>query len=259
MSKEFPGPSWRDWLLLLGSLGFVALGILLWRHDRNTAVTSIAFFGACAAVGTAQIVSKLRMRNVVMSAIPEGVPLRPRPGTIIAMGLGLLALGATLYIFQAEQNSILRWISLGIAGFGTLLLMGWLTGYLPAGFVQLDPDALVVATSRSSMHIPWDAIGGVEIRTFHGHVTLCLDPLDLDRIESRPPLSREKLNRSMALAKRLGGAPVMILQTQVDVPLPSLYKAIRSRVPHANSGNGDKRFDELIAKGAASDVLRPSS
>lgn len=232
ISNPFPRPNWSDWFLVIVGVAFSAAGAFLWRSDRNVAIMTIAFFGSGAVWGLITIARKIQLRRTADIAvnIPEGAPIRPKAATILIMGLWLLLLGLVLSVFTPNPPFWFYLAILCMIAPGALLLLGWSAGKLPAGFVQLDPDALVISYRQGVARIPWAAIGSVRVRNVFGHVAIALDNIDPSRLTIDPPNQTKKLARNFAWANRLTGSSMAILQQQVGVPLPSLFAEIGRRV-----------------------------
>lgn len=231
-TNPFPRPNWSDWFLVIIGVAFSAAGAFLWRSDRNVAIITIAFFGSGAVVGLITIARKIQLRRTADIAvdIPEGVPMRPNPATTVVMGLWLLLLGLVLPVFTPSSPFWYYLCTFGMIAVGALLLLGWAAGKLPAGFVKIDPDALVTSNHQGVTRIPWAAIGSVRVRNYLGHVAIALDDIDLSHVTIDPPHQMKKLVRDFKLTNRFTGSSMLILQQQVGVPLPSLFAELGRRV-----------------------------
>ncbi len=146
-TPDRPRPSVMDWLLVALNVAFVAMGLLILPHERDTGLVTIAFFGSCLAVAAGTVLRKLRYRRFSAERIvvAGGVPIRPSAIFMPLLGGWLGVLGVVMFVFGHEYPLMFRAIAVFVAVVGVVVLALSFTGRLPGGFLQFDPEALTIA------------------------------------------------------------------------------------------------------------------
>jgi len=228
-------------MLLAISVAFVAAGLLMLPSKRDVAVPTLAFFGACASVAVATIARKLRFTRLrpIAVEIVGGTPIRPSRLYMGVLGGALLALGTVLISYWHSSAPTLVVLSVWtMIVAGALLLLGLVTGYLPAGFIRFDPAGLTIGRRADSFTLPWDCITSVVPGEMHDNPVLLLCVGDLDAIIVNPSSARARVIASLLSNLRWVGAHVMIMSSQYRIELPLLVSAIERYVRDPRSREG---------------------
>lgn len=224
-----PGPTFKDWLLLAINVVFVAMGVVIVPSDRNTGITTLAFFGSCLVISAGIVWSKLWRRNFRAQAVRVvgGVPIRPKRAPVVLAGAWLLGLGVILVVFGGDAPVLIRIIFAVIALVGFALLAGAATGLWPAGHLQFDPKTFTIAYRGWSACIPWDAITGISEADFHASPMLLIGVSDVSRIGFGSEEARRKGIKAIAQCRASFGTDFAIMTLHFGVDLPVLAASVR--------------------------------
>jgi hypothetical protein len=223
------GPGAKDWALLLISAGFVLLGVVILPSNRDVGILNIAFFGLCSAVGAGIVVRKLRYARLqpLRAELTGGVPIRPSRAKLAVLGAALAVVGAILIVFgcsRAPDEVVLAfWV---MAGAGVLLLVGVAVGWLPAGYVQFDPEGITLGQRGWSYTVPWQRIARMAGGEYHSNPVLLLWLDDLEAVQAKPPERHAKAIERMRSSERWVGAHVLLMPEQYGLELPLLLTAL---------------------------------
>jgi hypothetical protein len=234
---SFPGPGFRDWLLLGIGLAFVAMGVLIVPKHRDGGIVTIALFGTCAAIAAFTVVRKLRQARLEATRVEVvgGVPIRPSRAVVGGVGASMLALGAILIVFSRGYGLLFWACAWFVAGVGALLSVGVATGRLPAGYLQLDPDGITIGMRRWSYTVAWDRIARVAPGELHDNAVLLIW---IDRPEDvvvRPAQYQSKAHAALCTNLSWVGAHLVVMTGQYRMDLPLLLKAIERYVSDPSS------------------------
>src|SRR5688572_29358707 len=155
--RRFRRPGIVDWAVLTIGVLFVALGLFLLPHEPDVAIVTLAFFGSCALVAAHTVLRKRAdsRADLRWAGLVGGVPIRPSRTGAFLLASWITVLGITLLIFGGTYPPAFRAISWLLAAIGALLLLAWLLGWVPAGYLQFDPNGITIAGRRSSYRVPW--------------------------------------------------------------------------------------------------------
>jgi hypothetical protein len=229
LKDEFPRPSFRDWLLLLVSLGFAAAGGLLFREDLNAAISFIVFFGIGAFVSAGTILRKRRFRQesrVNEAEIAGGVPIRPSRKAALMTGLAMFVSGAVLLYFGDPFPLLYTLSMFALTSMGAFILLGVIFRFLPKGYIQFDPPGLSVGERLWTLTIPWDQIIFVAPGGLGDNVMLLIGISQIEAVEVRPEKYREKVLKRFKSNIRWFGVPMTIMPGRYGLSLPLLIKAM---------------------------------
>lgn len=227
-AARHPLPAVRDWALLAISVVFVAAGLFILPRDPNVGIVTLAFFGSCLAVFAAIIVRKLRVRRFTGETIEVvgGVPIRPQRWRILLLGGWLLALGTILLVFAKDPPDLIWWLAAFIAAVGASVMAGVLTGRLPGGYLQFDPEGFTIANRQWRAVIPWDQIASVNEGELADNPILLISVHDLAAVTITPPDAIANAAKTIARYEATYGANFMIMTTHYGIDLPVLTATI---------------------------------
>ena len=221
-------PSLQDWALAAIGTMFVLMGLVILPHDLNTGVTTIAFFGVCAAVGINTIVRKRRYARQRVDGIEVvgGVRIRPSRLRLVSFGCLLLALGVVLLVFSPAAPYLV-WLSFWlIAGVGALMLVGVAVGYLPNQYIEFRPDGLVLGYRSWTVLLPWERIERVSAGEMHSNPVLLLSLDAPETCDVTPPAKLGKFLKYVGQSRGWIGADIFLMTTHFGIDLPVLVGAV---------------------------------
>jgi len=221
-------PSIRDWALAAIGIMFVVMGLVILPHDLNTGVTTIAFFGACAAAGIATIVRKLRYarQSVQGITVVGGARIRPSRLRLALFGGGLLGLGVVLLVFSPAAPALVWYSFWVIAGAGALVLAGVATGLLPNQYIEFTPEGLMFGFRGWAVLLPWDRIARVAAGELHRNPALLLRLDGPETFQVTPPSKQKKFLKYVDQCRGWVGADMFLMTTHFGIDLPLLVAAI---------------------------------
>jgi hypothetical protein len=225
----YPRPGFGDWLLLAGSVMFVAGGLFIIRSDPNTGIVTIAVFGLAAAVHAVNLVRKwrfYRMRRPLQVHVVGGVPIRPLRGNLVIAGAGIAALGVVIVVFGRHYGLVMWSIGWLLAATGIVLLLALAGRLLPVGYLRFDAPGITIAGRDWAYMIPWDNISQMATGEYNRNPVLLIRLHHEDAIEVRPPERKGKVLKRLAWSTALFGAPVMLMPSQYGLDLPLLVQAL---------------------------------
>ena len=233
----FPRPGVRDWAFLATSLGFVGAGFVLLPSERDGAIVTIAFFGACALVAGSTVVRKLRFHRLrpIHAEIAGGVPIRPARSAAGSLGAALLLLGSILVVFGRGHGLVFWAIAWFIALVGAVVLLGVVTGRLPVGYVKFDAPGITLGRRRWSFTIPWDRIARLAPGEFHDNPVLLLWVDEPGAVRAHPAEYQPRVEAELVRSYEWVGAHVMLMTSQYGLDLPLLMRALERYVADPSS------------------------
>lgn len=233
------GPGARDWLLLAISLAFVAMGAVLVVAGRGGAVGAICvlFFGACAAIGAAEIVRKRRAArqdadpSLVARFEPE-LPLRAdRRGLAVRLG-GLAVFGALLAILGRELGGGFVILSglLALLGAGGLVALA--LGYTGGSALRFTAEALEVEQRGASYSVPWDSIVAIDLASIHDQPLVRISVASVEELLAgvEPPAGARTVARAIGWNRGLCGADLTFMPRAFGVDEVVLLRALERYV-----------------------------
>lgn len=225
------GPSLQDWLLLVIGAAFVLMGLAVLSKDPTAGLVTIAFFGSCLGVAVINIVRKRRYQSYAALApahvsVAGGVPIRPKKSIAVAMSLWLIGLGLIMAVAGARYPLAFRLIGVVLMILGAGMLIAIWKNWVPAGFLQFDPDAFTIGYRRFAVRIPWDNIASVMEGEYHSNPVLLLDVHDAAAITAVPPDALARAMKAIATNRTWAGADFMVMTTQFGLDLPVLSETV---------------------------------
>ncbi len=219
--------TFKDWLLALIGLLFTLGGLLIIKKDFKTGITTLALFGACFASAVRVIIrkSRLQKQSLVTAAVAGGEPIRPSRRRIAMLGVGLLAVGSVLAIFQPDGDKIFFGCALFMALAGSALLVGLATGRLSKAYLQFDPPGLSFGDAGGRAVIPWDAIERVARGELSNNPVVFLS-VDRDSVVAEPSSYLGKVQRRMASSRSWTGADFVIMSSTYGIDATVLVAAL---------------------------------
>lgn len=234
----------RDWYLLVGSLAFVALGILfLIRGDDDTApLATIAVFGACAGVAVHQLRGQRKLERQASDpsltvAVVGGAPIEVDRRRLVLAMVGLLAFGLFLAATGGPLGEGFVAVSLLVAGFAAVALVALAFGWRRGFALIFTREGIVFESPRLVYEVAWSAIIGVELTTINEQPVITLFVADPHALAASAEVRRGEPARAQArLARDLDrsfewfGAHLVIAPSTYGVDAVVLLRAIERYV-----------------------------
>ncbi|KUM54827.1 hypothetical protein AR688_16320 [Rheinheimera sp. EpRS3] len=219
--------TFKDWLFALIGLLFTLSGLLIIQKDFNTGITTLVFFGSCFAVAAHTIIRKLRLQRQSLRTVTVvgGEPIHASKKRIALLGIGLLAFGSTLMLFQPDDNKIFYGITLLIALTGAVMLVGLFSGRLAKTYIQFDPSGFTFGYPKGKVSIPWEAITDLYRGEIHNNQAIFLSVAQ-ENILVEPASYLAKVNKQMASSRKWTGADFVIMTSTYGIDAPVLMAAI---------------------------------
>jgi hypothetical protein len=117
---------------------------------------------------------------------------------------------------------------LGFLGLGCYILIGLYLGWLPAHYVQFDPQGITFGERGFSYLVTWENIAGLAARELDGNAVLLLQLYRPDAIEVTP--HGRKARALNGMARNPSGADVVLATTQYRMDLSLLTQAVERYV-----------------------------
>jgi hypothetical protein len=138
-----------------------------------------------------------------------------------------------------------RALGLFVAGVGVFLLVGAAVGRWPAGYIEFNPDTLVIARRRWRARIAWDGIAEIIESEWQRNPVLLLNVADSNALLIEPPEAAAEATRAIAKNIMWMGAHFAIVTTQYGFDLPVLAAALR-RYAGESAARADLRRDVVL-------------
>ncbi|WP_341677919.1 hypothetical protein [Niveibacterium sp. SC-1] len=217
----------KDYLLVAISAIFVVIGCILLPRDPDAGIVALAMFGPCLVFFAYAILRRHRRKRVPLQAqVLGGTPLRPLRGRLLMLGLGMLVLGTVLATHGAGAGRVFVWLTGFVAGFGAVLSVLVLLRVLPAGYVQFDPDALVIGTRRDTVRVPWSAISGMAETELHHNPVVLIWVGDPAALNVQPESRTARVLARMTSSRNWLGADFAIMCSQYGIDSTVLLVAL---------------------------------
>lgn len=229
------GPKARDWLLLAGSLAFVATGALLVAVGRGGAVgvVCVLFFGSCAAIAAAEIVRKRRAArqdedpSLVVRFEPGRTLRADARGLVVRLG-ALAGGGALLAILGRELGTgfVIGCGLLALLGAGGLVALA--LGYTGRLALRFTADALWVEHRGVRYPVSWDSIVAVDLAAIHDQPIVRITVADVDALLARvePPGAARTVARAIGWNRGLCGGDLTFVPRAFGVDEVVLLRAV---------------------------------
>ena len=222
-----PGPSRRDWALLVTCAVFVAMGIFILPSKLDVGIVTIVLFGLAGLAPITTIVRKRRNRRErpLRAAIVGGVRIGASRSRLVMLSLALVLLGGTLVWFGGSYPATFRVLAWFVAVVGLLLCIAVAARWLPVGHLMFTPQGLTMGHRGYTVFIRWDdmlALDGIEL---HDNPALRLWLRPGANITVEPPAFRRRALSAMATNEGWLGAPIVIMTGTYALDLPPLQKA----------------------------------
>jgi hypothetical protein len=229
------GPGARDWLLLAGSLAFVAMGVLLVAVGRGGAVgvACVLFFGACAAIAAAEIVRKRRAARQdedpsLVVRFEPGQTLRADARRIGVVSGGLAGFGALLAILGRDLGAgfVIACGLLALLGAGGLLALA--LGYTGRSGLRFTADALWVEQRGARYPVLWDSIVAVDLTAVNDQPIVRITVASVEELLARvePTEAARTVARAIGWNRGLCGADLTFAPRAFGVDEVVLLRAV---------------------------------
>jgi hypothetical protein len=258
-THPFGPPDPRDWLVLVISLLFVAMGVfqIVSGRDWRTGAITLMFFGGGAVLFAARIVTRLRQQRrtgVEGVAIAGSRDIPMARGRILALVAGVGVFGAAGVFLGGSMGLILQTLCAGLAVFAVGFSLAVIFNWLPAVVLRFEPEGLVVQRgAKRRYRVGWDDIAGLSVGELARNPMILLRFHDAEAVTLLPGGVRALVNREIASTRGLYGADLMIMPRLFGLDAQLLAAALQRYIenPAARS--------ELVAwKAVAQDQGRPT-
>ncbi len=225
----------RDLISLIINWAFALLGLALLPSAPDVGLVTLALFGSGALfLGWQQWRRYTEHRLLLTSvAVAGGVPIAQRRGSTVVKGLWLVALGLVFVVFGGSYPVAFQWLG------GFVFLVGIAVTALaalrlhPAGFLQFEPDGLIIAQRSWQVLVPWDRIYAVKRGDISNTPFIRLGVTDIATLAITPPSATAKALQEMLSGSRWSWGPFMIFPTHYGIATPVLGGAIVHYVRNA--------------------------
>lgn len=237
-TDRYPPPSWQDWGLLGIGVVFCACGLLIFGERPEVGIMTLLLFGGCTVVFARIILRRYRYRRYRASVaeVQGGVRIPPARTRFVLMALWMIALGVAAHAYARGYGAIFQWLCYGVGVAGAVLLLGVISGRVPAmSFLQFDPAGLTVGYRRWTLMLPWDDIVNVAEAEMSSNPVVLLWLNDAQALQVDPPGKRASAWRMLASKSAWTGADITIMASQYAIDLPLLVDAISRYVREPDS------------------------
>jgi hypothetical protein len=221
--------SWREVLSVMINAAFALVGLVLLPSQPDVGIVTLAFFGSGALfLGWLQwqryVEHKIAFTSV---GVVGGVRLLPRRGFMLVMGAWLFVLGVVLVVFGERYSIIFQGLAAFVAACGLVAAVMAMLRLLPAGFLQFEPDGLIIGQRGWHVLVPWDCIYAVQQNELHNNPVIQLGVERNDALVVTPASAQAKADKAMAGGSLLNWGPFLIFPMHYGIPTPVLAGAIQ--------------------------------
>jgi hypothetical protein len=207
---------------------FGLLGLALMFHDFSVGLVTAAFFGSGGFfLGWLQWKRYEDHRLMLTSVeVAGGVRIWPRRGFLFTMGAWSGAVGTIMYVFGDSYPDLFRWLAIFIAASGFLLAaLAWLRLF-PGGFLQFEPEGLIIAKRGWQMLIPWDKVDNVSTGELQNNPYVHVWVVDRAALVFTPDSAKVKAEKALASSSIWQWNPLVIFPMHFGIPTTILAAAI---------------------------------
>ncbi len=226
---------WRDrWTIIINGV-FALLGLLLIRANLDVGIVTVAFFGSGAfLLAWLQWRKYVEHRQTLTSVdVVGGVRIYPRRAFMLVMGGWLAALGLVLFVFGTSYPGLLRWIAAFIFVCGFVLCVLTVLRQYPPGFLQFEPDGLMIGRRGWQVRVPWDCIYAVETGEISNNPIIQLGVTDRHMLVVSPATAQSIADKAMKGGSLTDWGPFIIFPMHYGVASKVLAGAIMHYVEDA--------------------------
>ena len=239
-------PKWSDFLAIVINAVIGLLGLVLLPSKPDVGIVTASFFGTGAVfLGWLQWERysdhKLALTSVEVAG---GVRIYPRRAFMVGMGVWMAALGLVMLVFGAVFSVVFQGIAAFIAFVGVVLTVAAMFRLYPAGFLQFEPDGLIIGQRGWQILIPWDAIYGVVQSEIQSNPIIRLGIEDPLAVVVSPASAQAKADKAMNGGTLTNWGPFIIFPMHYGIPSSVLAGAIMQYAKNAAArrGLGTKRL-----------------
>jgi hypothetical protein len=150
------------------------------------------------------------------------------------LGLGLLAVGGVLAIFQPSDDKLFLGCALFVALGGSVLLVGLATGRLSRNYLQFDPPGMSFGYFGGKATIPWAAIESVSRGEIYDNPAVFLR-VDRSAVFAEPSSYLARVHKRMDSSRSWMGADFVVMSSTYGVDATVLVAAMTRYVTSPES------------------------
>jgi hypothetical protein len=216
---------------IIGNLAFAVIGLVLLPSSPSLAFICLAFFGGGGFFLAWLQWRRFQDHQLDPSSVEVVGGVRILPSKfMVSIGLGLAVVGFVIFYFGGEYPVFLQWLGALIGVFGAVIFVLALMGRFPPGFLQFEPDGLIIGRTGWQMLVPWDRIYAIEQGTLENNPIITLGVVDIDSIEITPAAKEKKARKIISGGSAWQWTPLKIFPMHYSIPTPVLVGAIRHYV-----------------------------
>jgi uncharacterized membrane protein YeaQ/YmgE (transglycosylase-associated protein family) len=212
-----------DLLALIINGLFGLLGLLIMPSNPSVGIVTTAFFGSGAVFLGWLHWRRYQDHRLQFTDIEVvgGARILPRRGFLLTIGFWLTSLGTLMVVFGQSYPILFQWLGGLIALSGAVLLVLVALRIVPAGFLQFEPQGLIIGSRSWQAIVPWDWIIDVQQTEFQNNSMVLLTIANVEQLDVKPATARPKALRA------IGQKPFTILPLYYGIPSPLLAAAIK--------------------------------
>ncbi len=226
-SPRYRMPRGDFWALAINAV-FGLLGLLLLPSNPPVGIVTTAFFGSGAV-----LLGWLQWRrwqdhtlHFTHVDVAAGVRILPRRGFLLVIGAWLFCLGLILVIFGGSYPALLQWLGGFIALAGAVFLVLAALRIAPPGFLQFEPNGLIVGQRGWQVLVPWEWITDVRLSDVQSNPVVLLSVAHVDKLEVTPAAAQPRALKAMAGSTWWSWGPFILFPLHFGIPSPVLAGAI---------------------------------
>jgi hypothetical protein len=220
----------HDLLPILCNVVLALIGLVLLPSKADVGIVTVAFFGSGAYfLGLLQwrkyAEHKLKLTSV---EVVGGARIYPKRSFMVLMGLWLLILGFVFIVFGGSYPAMFRWIGGFVAVCGFVVAVLAALRLHPAGFLQFEPEGLIIGQRGWRVMVPWDKIEDVDVTELSNNPVIRLGVYDRQNLVITPASAEAKARTIMSKGSTLfSWGPFFIFPMHYGIPTRILASAIR--------------------------------
>ncbi len=165
--------------------------------------------------------------------VAGGVRIYPRRAFMLTMGVWLAVLGSIMVVFGAPFSIVFQGLAAFIAVVGAVLTVLTMFRLFPPGFLQFEPEGLIIGQRGWQVLVPWDNIYGVSQSEIHNNPILQLGIQDYSSLVVAPDSAQAKAEKAMSGKSLTSWGPLTILPLHYGIASKVLAGAIMRYVNNA--------------------------
>jgi hypothetical protein len=228
--------SFSECLPIICNVGLALIGLVLLPSQPGVGLVTFTFFGMGGFLLGWLKWQQYREHKLSPTAVDVVGGVRIKPTKFMAgMGLGLAVVGYVMFLFGDSYPALLQWLGALFAALGTVVFVLGMMGTFPPGFLQFEPDGLIIGRRGWQVLVPWDRIYAIEQSSMDSNSVITLDILDHDTLEITPASMEVAARKIIAGRSLWQWTPFKIFPMHYGIPTPVLALAIRHYAENATA------------------------